>query len=254
MLETRREKIVVLGGAPVIVLLFYLLLAGGGEAGKEEGVALAARPAAPAATARAAPPPPAAPSSPSGQAAMAPQEPAAAPTPDAGISLTGVLGTGRGGSAILSYPGGAQRLVPVGRDVLPGLTLREVRRDRILLSGPSGPAELAFGGTLAAEGSGATSLPSPQAAEAAAQAYVRAAEPKRVGGRVVGYRLRSAGDIPLLQRAGLQAGDVLLSVNGNAIDGQERLTAIPAEIAGSPSVEVEFERGGRKMRTRVAAQ
>lgn len=256
MLETRREKIVIFGAAPVILLLFYLLLVGGGEA--DEEVALAPPPGPRAAVAIRPTPPPAAPPAPvQARQSAALAVAADPPAPTTAITLTGVLGTGRGGSAIISYAGGAQRLITVGRDVLPGLTLREVRRDRVLLSGPAGPMELRFGsaatvGQIADAPSGAA--PSARSAEAAARVYVRAMEPQRVGGRVVGYQIRSASDLPLLGRAGLRPGDVLLAVNGNAIDGQERLTSIPAEIAGTPFVDVEFERGGRKMRTRIAAQ
>lgn len=243
MLETRREKIVVLGGVPVIAVLFYMLLSGG-EAEEQT------RPALPPASRSAAVAPSAPPPAPV-QAAPAPaQPPAPAAAGPAGVSLTGVLGTGRGGSAIVSYEGGAQRLVPVGRDVVPGLTLREVRRDRIVMSGPAGPVELAFGGTVTASAGAAPA----GGAEAAARAYVGATEPRRVGGRVVGYRLRSASDIPLLQRAGLQPGDVLHPVNAYANDWLERLRSFPAVFGGAAAVEVEFERGGRKMRTRVATQ
>jgi type II secretory pathway component PulC len=257
MLETRREKIVILGGIPVILILFYMLVSGGGES--DEATASAPPPSAAVAAVAARPAPlPAAPlpAAVTVQQPPAPAMAAGAPEPAAAVSLTGVLGTGQGGSAIISYAGGTQRLVPVGRDVLPGLTLREVRRGRVVLSGPAGPVELALGGSITAgkQAAGGAAVPPAASAEVAARTYVGAMQPQRVGGRVVGYQVRSAGDIPLLKRAGLRLGDVLLSVNGNAIDGQERLTSIPAEIAGAPYVDVEFERDGRKMRARVAAQ
>lgn len=252
MLETKRERAIVFGGVPVAALLLYILLAGPGE--EEADPVPAPRPVA------AAPAPPPAPiPAPVVRAAPSPvvaSVPAATPAA-ASVTLAGVSGGGAGGgSAIVAYGGGAQRIVAVGREVMPGVTLREVRGDRIVLAGPGGLSELRVGGSTT--GMGAGSVPAAgnpkAAADAAARSYVRAAEPQRVGGRVVGYRVRSAGDIPVLARAGLQAGDILVSVNGSAIDGVERLTGIPAEIAGAATVDVEFERAGRRMRTRVANQ
>lgn len=237
------------GGVPVAALLLYILLVGPGE--EEADPVPAPRPVA-AAPAPAPMPPP---------VVRTAAPPVVAPVPAAmpaatSVTLAGVSGGGAGGSAILAYGGGAQRIVPVGREVLPGVTLREVRGDRIVLAGPGGLSELRVGGSTT--GMGAGSVPAAgnpkAAADAAARSYVRAAEPQRVGGRVVGYRVRSAGDIPVLARAGLRAGDILVSVNGNAIDGVERLTGIPAEIAGAATVDVEFVRAGRRMRARVANQ
>lgn len=256
MLETKRERAIVFGGVPVAALLLYILLAGPGE---EEAEPAPVPPAVAAVPARAPIPPPVVPAAPPPVVAPVTAAPAATPAATS-VTLAGVSGGGgRGGSAILAYGGGAQRIVAVGREVMPGVTLREVRGDRIVLAGPGGLSELRVGGTTTGIGGGTASA-SPAAgnprlaADAAARSYVRAAEPQRVGGRVVGYRVRSAGDIPVLARAGLQAGDILVSVNGNAIDGVERLTGIPAEVAGAASVDVEFVRAGRRMRARVANQ
>lgn len=243
MFDTRRERIVAGAGVPVIAVLLYLLLSGREEAPPQVSVAVTKTPVT-------LPPRPATPPTPVAVA------PAAAPQAEApaisGATLTGVMGGGPGGgSAIFAYAGGAQRLIAVGRDVLPGLALREVRRDRVVLSGPSGPVELTFGRSTESAQARATPAAGSGTADTSAQSFVRALQPQRVAGRVVGYRIRSPADIPLLQRAGLQPGDVLVSVNGNAIDGQERLTGIPAEIAGASAVEVEFDRGGRRMRSRV---
>ena len=250
MFDTRRERIVAGVGAPVIALLLYLLLAGGDEEAPAPARVMAVAPTrAPIAS-----PPPPAPLAAPQTAAL--HEPTAALS---GATLAGVMSGGPGGgSAIIAYAGGSQRLVSVGRDVLPGVTLREVRHDRVMLSGPSGPIELTFGRSIGAAQTAAAPTAGLPAADdpvrttdSSARTLVRALQPQRVAGRVVGYRVRSPAEIPLLQRAGLQPGDVLVSVNGNAIDGQERLTGIPAEIAGASAVEVEFDRGGRRMRSRV---
>ena len=245
MLETRREQIAVLGGAPAIALLLYLLLASGGDG--IETTAPAAFAAPDPAPAEAAAPSPA---------------PLVAVQPQAsldGVTLHGIVGAG----AILGFPDGRQRLVALGRDVTAGIALRELRQDRVVLAAASGNIELSFAGAQAVEQSGSTPPPSDGearladrsgAADAAARPFLLGTQPRRVEGRVTGYHVRAAASIPLLARAGLRAGDVLLSVNGQAIDGQERLTGIPAEIAGTRTVEVEFERSGQIIKTRVASQ
>lgn len=252
MLETRREKIVVGGGTAAIALLLYVLWSGG-EASPEP----AGSPPAQAAAPRPAPPPPPAPprAAPADAAAAAtpPAQPAA---PGEGLTLHGVLGGGRTGSAIIGGADGSQRLVLAGREAAPGLVLRDILIDRVVLSGASGDVVLRLGGQSLAGGGAATPLsaagsavpttPAQQRAEA--RRFRAGLEPRRVGGRTTGYAIRPNASLPLLQRAGLRPGDVLVSVNGQSFDSDERVLDLPLEIAGSYTAEFEFERNGRRMR------
>ncbi|HEV2747954.1 MAG TPA: hypothetical protein VGW34_11725 [Allosphingosinicella sp.] len=77
---------------------------------------------------------------------FAPPPPAAAGAGAAsGLVLHGVLGGGPGGgAAIIGFPDGGQRAVRVGRQFLPGLTLKEVGQRHALVAGPGGDTRLAL--------------------------------------------------------------------------------------------------------------
>ena len=84
--------------------------------------------------------------------------------------------------------------------------------------------------------------------QAMGQQLVGALEPRQAGGRVTGWTLRpGAGGLPLAQ-AGLQPGDVLIAVNGEAVMDQEQVAGLGRQIANGTRVEFEFERGGQRMR------
>ena len=177
-----------------------------------------------------------------------PAPPPVAPSLE-GLRLHGVTPSG----AILGFAGGVQRLVPIGRDVTPGLRLSEVRHDRVVLASAAGPLELGFQGPVPAAPAEAPAAAPPAAATEARREenlrYRFGLEPQRSDGRITGFAIRRGAELPILRRAGLQPGDVLVSVNGQSFDSQERVEELAAEIAGSFSAEFEFERGGRRMRT-----
>lgn len=246
MLKTRRERIILGGGAPCIALLLYFALwpAEEAEALPEQAPPQAA---APAPLAAASPP------------AQAPAAPPQAPdqSTTAALRLYGVLGGGLGGgSAIFGSSADDQRLVEVGRDVAPGLRLHAVARDHVLLETASGLSRLRLGG-----GALAAVAPAAQAAAAIAPAsgashaptaqdavrYHSALAPRRIGDRTTGYTVRANASLPLLQQAGLRPGDVLVSVNGQSFDSDERVLELSREIAGSHEAVFEFEREGRRM-------
>ena len=72
--------------------------------------------------------------------------------------------------------------------------------------------------------------------------------PRKEDGRITGFELKQSRDLAPLQRAGLQAGDVIVAVNGQDFTSEEKLMELPAEIAGSYSAEFEIERDGRRMK------
>lgn len=172
-----------------------------------------------------------------------------------GLRLHGVLTDG----AVIAGPEGGQRLVVVGREVAPGLILREVGLHRIVLAWSDGTAELGF-----EHGSTEGSADAPPAAasgerpEAAVDVrrdeilrYRLGFAPRRNRGRTTGFTIRQEADLPALRRAGLRAGDVLVAVNGQSFDSEERVEALPSEIAGSFTAEFVFERDGRRLRARL---
>lgn len=75
---------------------------------------------------------------------------ASGPASVSGMSLAGVFGGGPGGgAALIATEGGSQRLVRVGRQVVPGVTLKEVGMNYVLLATGGGDARLQFGSSAA---------------------------------------------------------------------------------------------------------
>ena len=212
--------------------LLYLSL----SAGDEAPVAVAA--ATPLEAPVAAPPP-------------SPPTAAAEPAPDLGqLRLHGLTASG----AIIAT-GSGQRLVRLGREVIPGATLETVKQHHAVLATATGRFELGFLGlaeaatvTAISPTGQATSTSPPQTRREETLQYRFGLAPRRDGGRITGFALRSGAEMPLLQRAGLRAGDVLVSVNGQAFESEERVMELASEIAGSYTAEFEFERDGRRMK------
>ena len=258
---TPRERIfVAMGAAAIILFLLYMLW----PDGEEPAVELASVPAsipysAPVSTAPLPPPPMSVP------VVSAPALPATDTAAIGTIVLRGVMGGGPGGgAAILDTPGGTQRVVRVGRDIVPGMVLREVGLRHVIATSGSGNVRLDLGKagaqpvapTVAPLGPGAPSA-------AAAGSEARAAretmqfrlglEPVKSGGRISGFAVKPGAALPHLAGAGLQPGDVLLSVNGSQLD-QERLMELSWEFANSGRTDIEFMRGGKRMKSSIAGR
>ncbi len=157
------------------------------------------------------------------------------------LVLHGVFAGGPGGgAAVIAADGGGQRTVRIGRPVAPGIVLTGVARDHVLLDVGSAPMRLAFG--RAAE-------PAAAPAQAAAPGgssttdYRLGLRPAAAGG---GYVVKPDARLPLLAAAGLQPGDVIVSVNGSAFD-EERLLDLSWQAANSDRITLEYLRNGRKM-------
>jgi hypothetical protein len=177
----------------------------------------------------------------------------------AGLILRGVMGGGpSGGAAIVAGADGAQRVVRVGRELAPGLMLRQVGVNYAIASSVGGDLRLELnkpGGTLiAASPAGPAPAPSPNAAAAAARRetteFRLGLQPVKPNARGSGYALKS-GPVPArLQRAGLKPGDVILRVNGSEFN-EERLMELSWELSNSEKTEFEFIRNGQRMKTAV---
>ncbi len=149
-LSLREKRLLGVGALTVLAFLAYMLVPAGDDAGVE--LAQAPVPAAGVSPAATSSPPavsvmPAPAASPVAPAPVPPAAPASAPAAAAaasgGLVLQGVFGgSPRGGSAILLLPGGQQRRVPVGREVAPGVTLKSVGFDYVILAGPNGDQRL----------------------------------------------------------------------------------------------------------------
>jgi general secretion pathway protein C len=192
------------------------------------------------------------------------------------------------GSAIIALPDGQQRSFAVGDEIMPGVRLEAVAFDNVTIS-RGGAAEQLFmdqsknapavGGAVVpgapAPGSFASPPPPPpppQAPPPPPQAppqplpVVTVPPPAPAGGnlssqigfaprmngsQVTGVVLSPQGSGEAFRAAGLQPGDVLLSVGGQRITSPAQLAGLGGQIAAGNNVSVQVERGGRVTRLQL---
>lgn len=179
---------------------------------------------------------------------------AGAPT-ESDLVLYGVRGGGGRGAAILSGPDGVQRSYAVGQQVRPGVVLRSVAFDHVVLARGGAESRLGFPALTAGASTppavisaGPIAASAPKAAAPgsnAAAAFQREAalRPNLVDRRIRGYVLTVQDGSGVLARAGLRTGDVIMSVNGTSLDA-DSLSSLPAELAARPEIAVSYERDG----------
>lgn len=73
----------------------------------------------------------------------------------------------------------------------------------------------------------------------------------RRDGEIYGYRLRPGTDRALLGQMGLRSGDILVSLNGMAVNEATNLPDIMANLKDQPEILMELERGGKRQELRV---
>lgn len=171
-------------------------------------------------------------------------------------------------SAVISYPDGHQaRFVP-GDQVMPGVVLVNVTVDSVHLSrdgtlellslypanhelfAPSTPAPEAAPSTdSAALFASADTAPAYEVTPASLAADT-ILTPEYRGGQVSGYRLAPRGN-GAFEEAGLEAGDLILRINGQAIEGM-RPDQINRTVATGADVALDVVRQGAIVRLRVA--
>lgn len=221
---SRREwAIAVTGGLAVAALLTSLVR---GDAPDQPLPVVAERQAG-------LPPPPVPPAAPATSAAPA------APVPS-GLMLRGLIQRPDGAAAILQLPDGHQRLVRAGATVMPGIRLVRVAGSRAVLSGGTGEVEIGF-----PDSAGPVT---PAAVAGDSVAWRLALEPVRTGGSITGWRVRDLARLPQLAAAGLKPGDVLTDIDGNALLNEERILALPSELAANPGAQLGYLRNGNKAR------
>lgn len=172
-------------------------------------------------------------------------------------------GAGSGaGSAIIQTPDNQQRLYRVGDPIVDGTTLAAVEPGRVVILRDGARESLAF----AARARVIDADPDPRSADAAsaadagaappapAQAHVHGAapvDPRALAADITPYA-RAAGGVVIMPRgdgaalaaSGLQPLDVVLSVDGIALDGPDSLARVIAGLAHGATVQVEAERAG----------
>ena len=165
-----------------------------------------------------------------------------------------------GGSAIIGLADGRQVSVGVGEEVEPGLVLRGVGADHVTLARGGSVSRLVFTDVPVGVAPPPPPPPGPQTvtptpavpvaptgaafdpARLMSQAGLR---PRMRGARLDGFTVSGAGDPAVLRAAGLQAGDVILAVNGQPLDSLERIAALRTQLANSAGAELRIERDGQ---------
>jgi general secretion pathway protein C len=172
------------------------------------------------------------------------------------LKLTGVRedrATGRG-SAIIQLPDGRQLSFMVGEEVMPGVTLTAVGFDNVTISrggaqeqiflDQSTPAPVAGADPTVIAPGGQPQVVVPQVAAPAANiGGLVNFTPRVVGGRINGVIVTPGSDNGrAFLAAGFQAGDVIVSINGQRVSSLEQARAA---IGAGGTISVMVERGGR---------
>lgn len=171
-----------------------------------------------------------------------------------------------GGSAIIGLADGRQVSVAVGEAIEPGLTLQSVGSDHVVVARGSSLSRLIFSELPVGAPTPPppppvpqTVTPTPEPVSAPAAASVDPARlvaeaslrPRMQGLRVNGFTVSSKGDSPAVAAAGLQSGDVILAVNGQALDRPDRIAALRSRLADAADAEIRFERNGAVQTTTI---
>ncbi|TYT25365.1 type II secretion system protein C [Luteimonas viscosa] len=186
--------------------------------------------------------------------------PATAATADAsGLRLHALRSGTGGGSAIVAGRDGTQRSYAVGEEIVPGVVLADVRADHAILESGGRRTELRFpvaaaptrpraAAPIATRAVRARTTPvsaAPTATIDPAQLLAEAGlRPIDAGGGEAGYTVIPRGDGAVLRQAGLEAGDVLLSVNGQALT-PERYAELGDSLADAATITLTYRRDGQ---------
>ena len=199
-------------------------------------------------------------------ASVAPQAVTAANLTLFGVTINQATG---GGSAIIAGADGVQNSVVVGQEVEPGARLIGVTFDQVMIDRGGARevlyldqdrAKAAANASQAQNAAPATVTPgappalpfaTPAAPPPATGATLSPAAlrsgvgfaPRQANGQVTGVTVRPQGNGQVFAQAGLQAGDVIRSVNGQAIRSASDLARLQGQFAPGARLALEVERG-----------
>lgn len=195
-----------------------------------------------------------------------------APPTSLGLVLVGVFAREdpEGGRAIIGESAAAARLHAVGAALPGGARLLEVHGDRVIL-GVGGARETLYMPRTSTAGvtTGTPAVPPPPPAQAGTvQPAPRAATQSMTGampdpnqllrwqailkdGRIAGVRVYPGERAELFRRAGLQAGDLVVEINGAPVASEAGAAQFAQTLAASPYSTLRVERGGQQQELRV---
>lgn len=156
------------------------------------------------------------------------------------------------GSAIVAGPDGVQASYAVGDELMPGVTLKQVGFDYIVIARGGADERLFLDQSTAAPvatpaaGDGDLLAPAGPAASltvADLRAGIAAA-PRLVDGRVTGIVVRP-GRPDLFARTGFRAGDVIAAIGGKPVQSLDDLQRAAATLEGGGTLSLGVERGAQ---------
>ncbi|MGK2910636.1 MAG: type II secretion system protein N [Sphingobium sp.] len=156
------------------------------------------------------------------------------------------------GSAIIATPDGIQNSYAVGDDILPGVKLKAVAFDHIVIDRGGTDETVFLDQSQAAPVADPSATPSgpgqtvpqnivPQSITPAAVKSDIGFSPRTEGGRITGLVLSPRG--AAFQSAGFQPGDIVTQVNGRPITSAADLQALQNQIAPGARISLMVERG-----------
>jgi general secretion pathway protein C len=152
-----------------------------------------------------------------------------------------------GGSAIVAGPDGLQQSYAVGEEIMPGVTLHSVAFDHIVISN-NGALEMMYMDQSVPAQNVTPAAPALIAARVAITPETLGKSigvaPRNENGKVTGLVVSAKDDGVVLKAAGLQNGDIVISVNGHPV-------GTPADLASQfrpgARISLEIERGAQKI-------
>jgi general secretion pathway protein C len=171
------------------------------------------------------------------------------------------------GSAIIAGPDGVQNSVAVGDEIVPGVRLKAVTFDHVVIdrggteenlfldqSGAVQAGMPATGSTGAASGvpvgapAGGQSGPVPAGQLRNEIGFI----PRIDGGRISGLVVRPQGTGAVFRQAGLQEGDVVTAIGGRPVSSPGDLDRVAGDFAGGGNIPITVERGSQTLPLTIA--
>jgi general secretion pathway protein C len=158
--------------------------------------------------------------------------------------------TGRG-SAIIATPDGVQSSYAVGDEVMPGLVLKAVMLDHVVIERGGAAEQLYLDQSVAAPVAAAVT-PAPVVAAATVAAPSAAAlragigfAPRLEAGVITGFVVSPSGSGDVFRAIGFLPGDVVTSINGRSFRSVQEAGDALAGVAPSSTAQFGIERGGK---------
>ena len=170
---------------------------------------------------------------------------APAATPEVvSLTLRGIVASGEGSGYAIINTSGDEQTISVGREVLPGVVLTAVYPGYILLrrAGKVERVDLEKGTQPAGRPQQQAGAAAPEERQQQDDGSDRFASGP-AGGLVV-VNVNAGG---LSDSLGLEAGDVVLSVNGRRLSTSSELTTIYSGLKFGQQVQIEVMRGGQRL-------